>query len=59
MTIRTEGLATEEELDAIHQRVDAVVEDSVKFAEESPWPDDSEVLKDVYAVDEPYLFVND
>jgi len=59
MTIRTDGLATEEELDAIHQRVDAVVEDSVKFAEESPWPDDSEVLKDVYAVDEPYLFVND
>jgi len=59
MTIRTDGLATEEELDAIHQRVDAVVEDSVKFAEESPWPDDSEVLNDVYAVDEPYLFVND
>jgi pyruvate dehydrogenase E1 component alpha subunit len=58
-TIRTENLATAEELEAINQRVDALVEDSVKFAEESPWPNDDEVLKDVYAVDEPHLFVTD
>ncbi|HSC53049.1 MAG TPA: pyruvate dehydrogenase (acetyl-transferring) E1 component subunit alpha [Phnomibacter sp.] len=58
-TIRNENHATAEELEAINARVDALVEDSVKFAEESPWPDDSEVLKDVYAVDEPHLFVND
>lgn len=58
-TIRTEGYATEEELDVINKRVDALVEDSVKFAEESPWPDDSEVLKDVYDVDHPELFVMD
>jgi pyruvate dehydrogenase E1 component alpha subunit len=34
------------------------VEESVKFAEESPWPDDNEVLKDVY-VDQNYPFIVD
>ncbi len=58
-TIRTEKLATEEEIKAINDRVDALVEESVKFAEESPWPDDSEVLKDVYHEDLPELFVMD
>jgi pyruvate dehydrogenase E1 component alpha subunit len=58
-TIQKENLATQEELDAINQRVDALVEDSVRFAEESPWPNDDEVLKDVYDVDDPALFVLD
>jgi pyruvate dehydrogenase E1 component alpha subunit len=35
------------------------VEDSVRFAEESPWPDNSEVLKDIYHEDLPELFVTD
>jgi pyruvate dehydrogenase E1 component alpha subunit len=30
----------------------------VKFAEESPWPDDSEVFKDIY-VDEDYPYITD
>jgi pyruvate dehydrogenase E1 component alpha subunit len=34
------------------------VEESVKFAEESPWPDDSELLKDVYK-QEDYPFITD
>jgi pyruvate dehydrogenase E1 component alpha subunit len=38
--------------------VDAMVAASVQFAEESPWPDDSEVLKDVY-VDPHYPFITD
>lgn len=50
--------ATQAELDAINARVDQVVQESVKFAEESPWPDDSEVLKDVY-VDANYPFIVD
>ena len=51
-------LATQEELDVINKRVDAIVDGSVKFAEESPWPDDDEVLKDVY-VDKNYPFIVD
>ena len=57
-TIREKRFASEEEIKAINQRVDDQVEESVKFAEESPWPDDSEVYKDIY-VDPNYPFVKD
>jgi pyruvate dehydrogenase E1 component alpha subunit len=57
-TILTKKYATQEEVDAINQRVNNTVTESVKFAEESPWPDDSEVLKDVY-VDKNYPFIVD
>jgi pyruvate dehydrogenase E1 component alpha subunit len=51
-------IATEKDLGAIDKRVDEIVSESVKFAEESPWPDDSEVLKDVY-MDKNYPFIVD
>lgn len=57
-TIKENNIASEEELNAINQRVDAAVNESVKFAEESPWPNDDEVLKDVY-VDQNYPFIVD
>jgi pyruvate dehydrogenase E1 component alpha subunit len=57
-TILTKKYATQEEIDAINKRVGDTVTGSVKFAEESPWPDDSEVLKDVY-VDKAYPFIVD
>ena len=57
-TILENGFATEEFLNDIDKRIDAVVEESVRFAEESPWPDDSEVLKDVY-IDQNYSFIVD
>lgn len=57
-TILDNKYATQEDIDAIDKRVEAEVEDSVKFAEESPWPDDSEVLKDIY-VDQNYPFIVD
>jgi pyruvate dehydrogenase E1 component alpha subunit len=49
---------TDEEIQQITDRVKHQVEESVKFAEESPYPDDSEVLKDVYAEDD-YPFIMD
>lgn len=57
-TILDNDLATQEEIDTINHRVDEMVNASLKFAEESPWPDDSEVLKDVY-VDQNYPFIVD
>ena len=57
-TILSSGFATEADIKSIDDRVAGIVDESVKFAEESPWPDDSEVLKDVY-VDKDYPFIVD
>ncbi len=57
-TILSNNFATEAELKAIDDKIAAIVEGSVKFAEDSPWPDDSEVLKDVY-IDQAYPFIVD
>ncbi len=57
-TILDNKFASEEDIKAIDDRINAVVEESVKFAEESPWPDDNEVLKDVY-IDQNYPFIVD
>jgi pyruvate dehydrogenase E1 component alpha subunit len=57
-TITAGKYAKEDEITAINERVDAAVAESVKFAEESPWPADDEVLKDVY-MDKNYPFIVD
>ncbi len=57
-TMKDDGFATDDEIAAINKRVDEAVEESVRFAEESPWPNDDEVLKDVY-VDQNYPFITD
>ena len=49
---------SEEEIEAINERVKAEVEESVKFADESPLPDDDEMYKDIYAEDD-YPFIMD
>jgi pyruvate dehydrogenase E1 component alpha subunit len=54
----TNGIATEEELAAIDAKIKLQVEESVKFAEESPWPNASEIFTDIY-VQEDYPFIMD
>jgi pyruvate dehydrogenase E1 component alpha subunit len=49
---------SEQDIEAINERVKSQIEESVQFAEESPWPDDSEVYKDVY-VQQDYPFIKD
>ncbi len=49
---------SEQQIEEINERVRLEVEESVKFAEESPWPSDDELLKDVY-VQEDYPFIMD
>jgi len=43
------GVLTEKEADRIGREAVEEIDKAVKFAEESPWPDPEEVLKDVYA----------
>ncbi len=57
-TIQKNNLATEKEIEAINKRVHEIVEDSVTFAEESPFPDPSELYNDVY-VQKDYPFIRD
>ncbi|MGI9192447.1 MAG: pyruvate dehydrogenase (acetyl-transferring) E1 component subunit alpha [Chitinophagaceae bacterium] len=56
--IRTNQYATEADIEAIQDKVKSVVDDSVEFAENSPWPDDSELFKDIY-LQEDYPFITD
>ena len=50
--------ATEESLKAVEKEIKAQVEEAIKFAEESPLPDPSELYEDVY-VQTDYPFVKD
>ncbi len=49
---------SDKEIDQINERVKNEVAEAVKFAEESPFPDDSEALKDIY-VEDDYPFIMD
>ena len=54
--IREMNYASDAEIEEIGKRVKDIVEDAVKFAEESPYPDPSELYHDVYAqTDYPYI----
>lgn len=57
-TLKEQYKVSDADIEVINDRVRSEVEESVKFAEESPWPDDSELLKDVY-VQEDYPFIVD
>ena len=57
-TILEKGYATEADLEKISDKVKEQVAESVKFAEESPWPDPAEAFTDVYT-QEDYPFVQD
>ena len=48
----------EQDIEIINDRIKSIVDESVRFAEESPWPNDDELLKDVYK-QEDYPFIVD
>lgn len=50
------GYADEKWFNEISEKVKAIVDEAVKFAEESPWPEASELYTDVYVqTDYPYI----
>ena len=55
-TILKQKFAKEDDLQKIEAKIKDIVNESVKFAEESPYPDPSELFKDVY-VQEDYPFI--
>ncbi|TGE26616.1 pyruvate dehydrogenase (acetyl-transferring) E1 component subunit alpha [Hymenobacter metallicola] len=57
-TILTHNMATEEELTAIDEKIKAQVQESVEFAENSPFPTADELYKDVY-VQQDYPYIRD
>jgi len=57
-TIVENKWATEDEINAINNRIKAEVDDCVQFAEDSPYPDYNELYKDIYS-DENYPFILD
>ncbi|MDO1445126.1 pyruvate dehydrogenase (acetyl-transferring) E1 component subunit alpha [Rhodocytophaga aerolata] len=55
-TILDNAIATEAELTEIDKKIKEVVDESVRFAEESPYPPAEEAFKDVY-VQQDYPFI--
>ncbi|MCB0396224.1 MAG: pyruvate dehydrogenase (acetyl-transferring) E1 component subunit alpha, partial [Flavobacteriales bacterium] len=54
--IRKDKMATDKAIEDIQKKVNKEVDEAVKFAEESPFPDPSELYKDVYMQqDYPYI----
>jgi pyruvate dehydrogenase E1 component alpha subunit len=57
-TILTNNILTQSDLDKIDEKIKVLVQESVEFAEVSPFPDKSEAYKDVY-VEENYPFIEE
>ncbi len=57
-TIRTHKMASEEQIDAIEAKVKEEIDDCVEFAEQSPFPDDEELYRDIY-LQQDYPFLTD
>lgn len=57
-TIKTNKFASQKELDEIDEKVKLLVKESVDFAEESEFPEASELYKDVYT-QEDYPFIKE
>ena len=57
-TILTNNILSQADLDKIDEKIKVLVQESVDFAEVSPFPDKSEAYKDVY-VEENYPFIEE
>lgn len=57
-TILRKKYANEAWVEEINEKVKAIVDESVRFAEESPWPEAQELYTDVYAQGD-YPFIRD
>jgi pyruvate dehydrogenase E1 component alpha subunit len=49
--MRAKGLASQEDIDRIYKRIREEVDEAVEWAENSPYPDPSELLDNLYDPD--------
>jgi len=54
-TIKENKFATDKQLEAIGKKVKDLVAESIKFAEDSPYPDGDELYEDVYKEEYPFM----
>ncbi|MEN8731799.1 MAG: thiamine pyrophosphate-dependent enzyme, partial [Bacteroidia bacterium] len=54
-TILSKKYMTQKQLDAMEEEVEKEVADSVEFADNSPFPDASEIYTDVYETEYPFI----
>lgn len=57
-TLKDNKWITDAQVEAIEKKIKDIIDDAVKFADESPFPDASELYKDVYK-QEDYPFIMD
>ena len=57
-TMKKNNWITDAEIEAMEEKIKALVNESVQFAEESPYPAPEELYKDVY-VEEGYPFITE
>lgn len=53
--IKENKFATEKQLEAIHSKVKKEIEEAIKFAEESPFPEPEAMYEDIYAEEYPFI----
>ena len=58
LAIQKEGYANDQWFEEIDAKIKAQVDEAVKFAEESPWPEASELYTDVN-VQQDYPYIRD
>ena len=54
-TILSKKYMTQKQLDTMEEEIEKEVADSTEFAENSPFPDISELYTDVYETDYPFI----
>jgi pyruvate dehydrogenase E1 component alpha subunit len=58
VTLKENGWIDDAGIEAMEEKVKAIVDESVKFAEESPFPEPEDLYRDVY-VQPDYPFIKD
>jgi pyruvate dehydrogenase E1 component alpha subunit len=54
-TIKENKFATDKQIQKIQDKVKQEIEDAIKFAEDSPFPEPEDMYEDIYAEEYPFI----